>query len=97
MPGVAPKAPASQNAATDAATHRAVAMLPKDGRRATGLRRAGSVPEDQQQDDDRERNADQPQQDAFTHDMLLSIVSLVIQPTRRPTVPLHHCASDAFL
>jgi hypothetical protein len=45
------------------------------------------VPEDQQQNDDRERNADQPQQDAFTHDMLLSIVSILAQHPEKRAVP----------
>jgi hypothetical protein len=45
------------------------------------------MPEDQQQNDDRERNADQPQQNALTHDTLLSIVSILVQHPEKRAVP----------
>jgi hypothetical protein len=45
------------------------------------------MPENQKQDNDRKWNADQPQQNTFTHDGLLFIVSLSVQHSWNRPVP----------
>jgi hypothetical protein len=45
------------------------------------------MPEQQQQDDDRDRNAEQPQQNSLAHDPASLLVSVAVQLVERSSVP----------